>query len=662
MKNLVRSSSLLSLMCLAGCGLALAAGTAPPNGFTNVAVSSNADDVHPNYGVDTRLVLDANGDPAVCFLWADPNGDNDYSDTTLYFTGWSRTQGKFLAPVKVAVTGDIATQDAEVGISLARDASNNMFGIAYRVEPTSGDTVVIHLALSTDGGATWKDEVVESKTGDGDFRTPTLALANGNAYLAYISDGHGVKYITGKETDPPANWTSQLAPVDTGYSAYENVASLALDSNGVPGIAYILDSDSANDQRLKFWRPGSTTASLISGPGVDKEDQNDIHLAFFGTKASVVFHGALDTNYFVGNGHTVWAIRSNDGGNTWGPPVNVPPDNGSSMDVPLGFAVGSQGQGAIASYSNGSDGSDVCEQPKLSLSDNNFANWKTCAPETKEEGKKNFYAYTPSVAYGPNDRLYVVFQVPPKMDLSYGVQLWSQPLAGGSGPVVNTGGIVNGASFTPGAPVSPGELASIYGTGFAPAAIGADVIPLPTNLNGLSVTVNGELAPLVYANPTQINFQIPWDVPAGSANFAVINGSQSNTVQAQVVPASPGIFMYNGNRAVVQDGSYLLVDQSNPAKPGSTVIVYMTGSGPVKPGEESGVPAVAAPLSYVQDSISATLGTTPAHVSFAGLSPGFVGLLQVNVDIPAGLAAGDYPLTVTINKVPSNSPLIVVGQ
>lgn len=120
--------------------------------------------------------------------------------------------------------------------------------------------------------------------------------------------------------------------------------------------------------------------------------------------------------------------------------------------------------------------------------------------------------------------------------------------------------------------------------------------------------------------------------------------------------------MYNGNRAVVQDANYLLVDQSNPAKPGSTVIVYMTGSGPVSTPPATGAPAIGSPLSYVQQSISATLGTTPAHVSFAGLSPGYVGLLQVNVDIPASLAAGDYPLTITINKVASNSPLIVVGQ
>lgn len=506
-----------------------------PNGFTNVSISTNTDDVHPNYGMDTRLVLDSNGDPAVCFLWADPNGDNDYTDTALYFTSWSRTGVKFQAPVKVAVTGDIGTSDPEVGISLARDASNNVFGIAYRIEPTDDSTVEIHLALSSDGGVTWKDEKVDSKTQDGEYRTPSLALANGNVYLAYVSDGHGVKYITGKESDPPANWISQIAPVESGYSNWENVASLALDSNGAPGVAYILDSASSQDQHLKFWRPGSAAASLIAASGGNNEGA-DIHLAFHGTNPYIAFAGALDDNYFSDDeSHMVWAIRSSDGGNTWGKPVNIPSDEGSSMDPPLGFAVGAQGQGAIASYSNGSTGGDVCGQPKLSLSDNNFANWATCAPEKKEDGKQ-FYAYTPSVAYGPNDRLYVVFQVPPQQDLSYGVQLWSQPVASGNGPTIASGGVVNGASFTAGAPVSPGELASIFGTNLASAAIGADVKPLPTNLNGLTVTVNGELAPLVYANPTQINFQVPWDTPAGAVNFAVnVNGSQSNTVQGQVV-------------------------------------------------------------------------------------------------------------------------------
>ena len=41
-------------------------------------------------------------------------------------------------------------------------------------------------------------------------------------------------------------------------------------------------------------------------------------------------------------------------------------------------------------------------------------------------------------------------------------------------------------------------------------------------------------------------------------------------------------------------------------------------------------------------------------------APGFAGLIQVNVQIPAGLASGDQPVFVTINGVPSNAGLITV--
>ena len=99
------------------------------------------------------------------------------------------------------------------------------------------------------------------------------------------------------------------------------------------------------------------------------------------------------------------------------------------------------------------------------------------------------------------------------------------------GPTVSSGGIFNGASFTAGQPITGGSLISIFGTSFASKVAQADTIPLSTSLGGVTVEfVNGDKkdhAPMLFANSTQLNVQVPWElVPAGSsANVNVIVSS-----------------------------------------------------------------------------------------------------------------------------------------
>jgi uncharacterized protein (TIGR03437 family) len=124
--------------------------------------------------------------------------------------------------------------------------------------------------------------------------------------------------------------------------------------------------------------------------------------------------------------------------------------------------------------------------------------------------------------------------------------------------------------------------------------------------------------------------------------------------------AAPGIFTYASN-AVAQDTGYNLIGPANPAKPGGAIIVYLTGSGPVDPPAADGAAAPSSSLSRVQSPVTATVGTTPAQVLFAGLSPGFAGLLQVDLIVPSSLAAGTYPVTIFISGEASNSPNLVVG-
>ncbi|HEX4593252.1 MAG TPA: SBBP repeat-containing protein [Bryobacteraceae bacterium] len=230
----------------------------------------------------------------------------------------------------------------------------------------------------------------------------------------------------------------------------------------------------------------------------------------------------------------------------------------------------------------------------------------------------------------------------------------------GALPSLSASGVVNAASFA--TQISPGALATVFGSNFALRNAGAKA-PLPTNLGGVSVSVNGQPAPLLFVAPAQVNFQVPWETALGSATVTVsVNGGVSNSVTVQVVGAAPGLFTLSSGHAVVQNSDYTLNDSSNPAKVGSTIIAYLSGSGPVSPAVSDGVATPSDTLVSATSQKSATIGASPAQVAFAGLAPGFVGLVQVNIVVPSDLQTGDYPLAITIGNETSNPALVSVSQ
>ena len=230
-----------------------------------------------------------------------------------------------------------------------------------------------------------------------------------------------------------------------------------------------------------------------------------------------------------------------------------------------------------------------------------------------------------------------------------------QPVASPTGNAV-----VNAASYTP--QISPGSLASLFGTHLA-ASLATAGAPLPTTLGGVSITVNGRSAPILAVTANQINFQVPWETLPGTAEVVVgVNGFAAKALSVPVLAAAPGIFSDSAGRAIAQNSDYSLNSASNPAKTGGTIIAYLTGSGPVNTTIADGAAASASPLAIAMSQTTATIGSLPAQVSFAGLAPGFVGLTQMNIVVPAGLAPGDYPLTVSIHGQASNAGTISVTQ
>ena len=226
-------------------------------------------------------------------------------------------------------------------------------------------------------------------------------------------------------------------------------------------------------------------------------------------------------------------------------------------------------------------------------------------------------------------------------------------------PQVSSGGVVNAASFI--AKVAPGSLFSIFGTDLAMADQNAASVPLPTSLAGASVTVGGKPAPLVFVSAGQINAQVPYEAVQGETVPVVVtvNGRSSPVANVAVMAAAPGIFQFGEKRAVVQNADYTVNTPENGAAPDTYVIVYMTGAGEVDNAVATGSIAGSAPLSRHKGNVTATINGTMAEIAFAGLTPQFIGLTQVNLKVPS-LPAGSYPLVVSVNGQASTAAMITI--
>ncbi len=216
------------------------------------------------------------------------------------------------------------------------------------------------------------------------------------------------------------------------------------------------------------------------------------------------------------------------------------------------------------------------------------------------------------------------------------------------GPQVNAA--TNAASFAQG-PIAPGQIISLFGAAMGPAVgLGAQLDPLTgrlaTTLGGVSVLFDSVPAPLFFVRGDQINVQVPYGIAGRpSTTIAVIvNGSISNALNVPVSASAPGLFLLgDGTSEVVaqrEDGS--VVSASNPARRGEVIILYATGEGLTKPPARSGGLAPGdEPLQMPILPVEMHFGdVVVGNLFFAGSSPGFAGLMQINVRIPDNSPTG----------------------
>jgi uncharacterized protein (TIGR03437 family) len=222
------------------------------------------------------------------------------------------------------------------------------------------------------------------------------------------------------------------------------------------------------------------------------------------------------------------------------------------------------------------------------------------------------------------------------------------------------GAVTNAASYSKDA-ISPGSLITLFGSDLSAATLDGIANPLPLSIADTSVTINGIDAPVLFVSPGQINAQLPWEVAAGPARVVVrAQGSTTAKFNITVHAAAPGLFTnLQGDAAAINaDGS--VNSTGHPASLGSFVSVFFTGQGPVAKAVDDGAVPPAGQIVSATSKVSATIGGVPAHIQFAGLSPLFPGVAQLNVEIPA-LSSGTHPLILTIAGKASNSAQLVVS-
>lgn len=223
----------------------------------------------------------------------------------------------------------------------------------------------------------------------------------------------------------------------------------------------------------------------------------------------------------------------------------------------------------------------------------------------------------------------------------------------GDAPAVSVSAVVNAASYDA-ASVSPGLIVTLGGAGLGPETLAGPIVQngvFSTRVAGVRVLFDGVPAPILYASSRQTSAVAPFALASRSTTQVVVEylGTRSAPLTVAVTPTAPGLFSANSTgagqaAALNQDGSYN--SRTNPAAAGSVVVLFGTGQGAGTPESADGV-VTNAPFSVPNAPFFAQIGGKNAPILYIGAAPGLVsGLLQVNLQVPDGLPAGDHAVRI----------------
>jgi uncharacterized protein (TIGR03437 family) len=236
----------------------------------------------------------------------------------------------------------------------------------------------------------------------------------------------------------------------------------------------------------------------------------------------------------------------------------------------------------------------------------------------------------------------------------------AQISASATAPAYTASGFVNAATGLTGA-LAPNAIVSVYGTNLSwttHAVTNADLVngTLPTSLAGVTVYVDSILSNLFFVSAGQINFLIPYELSGSTATVLVIRqGVAGPVLTVPLAPVSPGFFQWNGNFAVAEHADGSLITPAAPAAGGEIIVLYAAGLGKTIPDVSPG--AIVSTATWIlaaaqlQILIDGQLCQSCA-VYYAGLTPGFAGLYQINLRLPEDLPP-DAGIQVSVGAVSS---------
>jgi uncharacterized protein (TIGR03437 family) len=228
-------------------------------------------------------------------------------------------------------------------------------------------------------------------------------------------------------------------------------------------------------------------------------------------------------------------------------------------------------------------------------------------------------------------------------------------LSNGLSSTTTIAGVTNGASFQQAA--APGMVMSVFGTELTNSAPQiASTLPLPLTLGGVTATVNGVPAPFYYASQGQLNIQLPYETPVGTAILNVNNNGQAASYSFDVSDSAPGIFVGSGGVLVPAASGHL----------GQTLTLFITGEGDVAPVLATGAsPSLSTPVDQLPSprlAYSLTVGGVPVTPDFVGIPYYLVGVTQINFTIPQNVPLGSQPVVVTVGDSSSAAAQLKVIQ
>jgi uncharacterized protein (TIGR03437 family) len=220
---------------------------------------------------------------------------------------------------------------------------------------------------------------------------------------------------------------------------------------------------------------------------------------------------------------------------------------------------------------------------------------------------------------------------------------------------------VSSASYSVSA-IAPQAIVAAFGTNLAPTTLVASSTPLPTSLAGVTVTVQDSAgaeraAPLFFISPNQINYQIPPGTKPGPALIKFMNGTGQTVVGSSIIaPNAPSIF----------------TEDASGAGAASALDAFTFMPGPFNPTRENGSPNIIAVFgtglgadatdteANVGGEVQAFIDGQTTQIIYAGPAPGFTGLNQINISLPAGISPGAHKLLIARGGVSSNAVSITI--